>query len=112
LIAQGVPVQYVIPSEGSQIWEDDWAIAADAPNPELAHTFLNFVLRPEVAAQEARYTRYATGNRSALELLDEEMRNDPSTYPPQELLAKLESGMPIDTEGQKRRAELWKEIRA
>ena len=112
LIAQGVPVQYVIPSEGSQIWEDDWAIAAEAPNPELAHTFLTFVLRPEVAAQEARYTRYATGNRSALELLDEEMRNDPSTYPPQELLAKLESGMPIDTEGQKRRAELWKEIRA
>ena len=112
LIAQDIPIKYVVPSEGSQIWEDDWAIAADAPNLELAHAFLNFVLRPEVAAQEARYTRYATGNRNALALLDEEMRNDPSTYPPQELLTKLESGMPIDAEGQKRRAELWKEIRA
>jgi len=112
LIAQDIPIKYVVPSEGSQIWEDDWAIAADAPNLELAHAFLNFVLRPEVAAQEARYTRYATGNRNALALLDEEMRNDPSTYPPQELLTKLESGMPIDADGQKRRAELWKEIRA
>jgi spermidine/putrescine-binding protein len=112
LLAQNIPVRYVIPSEGSQIWEDDWSIAADAPNPDLAHAFLNYVLRPEVAAQEARYTRYATGNHSGMALLDEEMRNDPSTYPPQELLTKLEPGMPIDAEGQKRRAELWMEIRA
>jgi spermidine/putrescine transport system substrate-binding protein len=111
LIRQDVPIRYVIPSEGSQIWEDDWAIAAGAPNPELAHAFLNYVLRPEIAAQEAGYTRYAAGNRSAMALLHEEMRNDPSTYPPQELLAKLESGMPIDTEGQERRAALWKELR-
>jgi spermidine/putrescine transport system substrate-binding protein len=110
LIAQGVPLRYVIPNEGSQIWEDDWAIAVDAPNPDLAHAFLNFVLRPDIAAQEARYTRYATGNRSAWKLLDGTMQNDPSTYPSQELLAKLEAGMPIDAEGQKRRDELWKEV--
>jgi spermidine/putrescine transport system substrate-binding protein len=111
LIAQGIPIRYIVPSEGSQIWEDDWAIAADAPHPDLAHAFLNFVLRPDIAAQEARYTRYATGNHSAWALLDEDMRNDLSTYPPQELLAKLESGMPIDADGQKRRDELWKEVR-
>jgi spermidine/putrescine-binding protein len=111
LIAQGIPIRYVVPSEGSQIWEDDWAIAADTSNPELAHMFLNFVMRSEVAAQEARYTRYATGNHSAWSLLDEEMRNDPSTYPPQELMAKLETGMPIDAEGQKRRDDLWNEVR-
>ena len=112
LIAQGVPIKYVVPSEGSQIWEDDWAVAAEAPNLEGAHLFLNFVLRPEVAAQEARFTRYATGNRSALALLDDEMRNDPATYPPEEVLGKLEGGMPIDDKGQKRRADLWNEIRA
>ena len=111
LIAQGVPIRYVVPSEGSQIWEDDWVIAADTSNPELAHVFLNFVLRPEVAAQEAHYTRYATGNHSAKALLDKEMQNDPATYPPQELLVNLESGMPIDGEGQKRRNELWNEVR-
>jgi putrescine transport system substrate-binding protein len=111
LIAEGVPARYVVPSEGSQIWEDDWAIAADAPNPELAHAFLDYVLRPEVAAQEARYTRYATGNHSAMALLDDEMRSDPSTYPPLELLAKLEPGMLIDHEGRRRREELWEELR-
>ena len=111
LIAQGLPVKYVVPIEGSQIWEDDWAIAADSPNPELAHAFLNFVLRPEIAAQEARYTRYATGNRDAIELLDDEMHNDPSTYPPEAILQKLEAGMPLEADEQKRREELWNEVR-
>lgn len=111
LVAQEVPVRYVVPSEGSQVWEDDWAIAAGTPNPERAHAFLNYVLRPDVAAQEARYTHYATGNHSAKALLDEEMRNDLSTYPLPELLAKLEPGMPIDAEGQKRRGALWQEVR-
>ena len=111
LIAQGIPIRYVVPQEGSQIWEDDWAIAADAPNPELAYKFLNFVLRPDIAAQEAGYTRYATGNRSAFELLDEDMCNDPATYPPQEVLQKLEAGMPLDEAGQKRHEELWAEMK-
>jgi putrescine transport system substrate-binding protein len=112
LNAQGVPVQYVVPAEGSQIWEDDWAIAAAAPHPEAAHAFLNFVLRPEVAAQETRYTGYATGNRAALALLDERVRADPSIYPPPEVLQKLEAGMPLDPEGQRRREAVWKVVRS
>jgi len=112
LVSKNIPIQYVVPSEGSQIWEDDWAIAANSKHAELAHQFLNFVMRPEVAAQEARYTKYATGNRSALALLDEAIRNDASTYPPQELLAKLESGMPLDEGAQKMREDLWIEIKA
>ena len=111
LISQGIPIRYVLPTEGSQIWEDDWAIAADTPHPHLAHAFLNFVLRPEIAAQEALYTRYATGNHSARALLEEKLRDDPSTYPPPELVAKLEYGMHIDTAGQNLREQLWREVR-
>ena len=112
LRAQGVPIRYVIPQEGSQIWEDDWAIASGARNVELAHEFINFVLRPEVAAQEARYTRYATGNRSARQLLDESMASDPATYPDKSVLGKLEPGLPLPPEGQRRRDELWAEFRS
>ena len=112
LKTEGVPVWYVIPSEGSQIWEDDWAIAAGAPNPSAAHAFLDFLLRPAIAAQEARYTRYATGNRDALALLDEATRGDPATYPPEELIRKLEAGAPIAADGQQRRKALWEEIRS
>ncbi len=112
LQSQGIPIQYVVPLEGSQIWEDDWAASAATSHPELAHAFLNFVLRPEIALQEARYTRYATGNHEAYLLLDEKIRQDPSTYPAREVVEKLEAGMPLDDEGQKRRDALWSEIRS
>ncbi len=111
LNAEGIPTHYVIPAEGSQIWEDDWAIAAHAPNIAAAHAFIDFALRPEIAAQEARYTRYATGNQAALTLLDDSIRGNPSTYPPKALIDKLEAGMPLDRDGQARRKALWEEIR-
>ena len=112
LVAAGIPIQYVVPFEGSQIWEDDWAIARNALRPETAHDFLNFVLRPEVAAQEARHTRYATGNQAAFALLDENLRRDPATYPSKDLMDKLERGLPFDSVGAERRTNLWKEIRS
>jgi len=112
LAALGLPIQYIVPTEGSQIWEDDWAIAVNAPHPDAAYTFLNFLHRPEIAAQEARYTRYATGNRSAFDLLDESIRTDPSTYPPAAVLQKLEAGLPITPDGNHRREALWKELKS
>ncbi len=111
LNAEGIPTHYVIPEEGSQLWEDDWAIAAGSPNIAAAHAFIDFLLRPEIAAQEARYTRYATGNRAALALLDETIRGNLSTYPPQSLIDRLEPGMPLDAAAQARRKALWDEIR-
>ncbi|MGE5072436.1 MAG: ABC transporter substrate-binding protein [Anaerolineae bacterium] len=112
LTAQGVPVYYVIPREGSQIWEDDWAIAAASENLTTAHRFINFLLRPDIAAQEARYTRYATANRSAYAVLDSKLRNDPAVYPPQEIIEKLEPGMPLDEATQELRTRIWAEVRA
>jgi len=111
LKAVGVPVRYVVPAEGSQVWEDDWAIARAAPHPEAAYAFLNFMLDPKVAAAEARYTRYATGNRQALKLLEAGLREDPATYPLPGVLANLEAGLPLDAAGAKRRGALWTAIR-
>jgi spermidine/putrescine transport system substrate-binding protein len=111
LKAAGIPIHYVVPEEGSQIWEDDWAIAAGAPNLDLAYAFLEYVLDPAIAAQEARYTGYATGNHVAFDLLPAEVKNDPSTYPAAGVLGKLESGMPLGAEGDQRRAALWEAVR-
>jgi hypothetical protein len=44
-------------------------------------------------------------------LLDEELQNDPATYPAQQLQVKFESGLPLDAEGQRRRDTLWTDIR-
>ncbi|HEV7276022.1 MAG TPA: polyamine ABC transporter substrate-binding protein [Devosiaceae bacterium] len=86
---QGVEVEYVIPEEGALKWFDLFAIPADAPNVDNAHAFINFMLRPEIAAANTNYVYYASGNLSALELIDDEVKNDPAIYPTPEVSAKL-----------------------
>ena len=86
---QGVVIEYKVPQEGTFIWFDMYAIPADAPHPRNAHAFINFMMKPEVAAANSNYVNYATGNAASLELLDEGVRDDPGVYPPPEIVAKL-----------------------
>ena len=85
----GVEVAYVIPKEGALKWFDLFAIPADAPHPDNAHKFIDFMLRPDIAAANTNYVFYASGNKAALDLVDPEVKNDPAIYPPAEVNAKL-----------------------
>lgn len=93
----GQEISYVIPKEGSIIWFDSYLIPKDAPHPGNAHTFINYMLRPEVIAAVTNFTNYANGNMKATELVDESVRNDPGVYPPPEVRAKLAPDL-MDTE--------------
>jgi spermidine/putrescine transport system permease protein len=82
---------YVIPREGSQMFIDSLAIPAGAPHPELAHAFIDFTLEAEVAAEICRTMRYSTPNRAAIPLLPESIRRSPAIFPPDDVLARLET---------------------
>jgi putrescine transport system substrate-binding protein len=86
---QGVEVAYSVPKEGTIVWFDMYAIPADAPHPNNAHAFINFMMKPEIAAANSNFVNYATGNAASLPLVDESVRNDPGVYPPPEVKAKL-----------------------
>jgi putrescine transport system substrate-binding protein len=88
-VGQGVEVAFSVPKEGTIIWFDMYAIPADAPHPNNAHAFINFMMKPEVAAANSNFVNYATGNAASLALVDESVRNDPGVYPPAEVKAKL-----------------------
>lgn len=85
----GVEVAYAVPSEGAVVWTDVMVIPADAPHPEAAHQFINFLLQPDVIAPITNYVAYANANAAATELIDEEIRNDAGIYPPQETRENL-----------------------
>jgi spermidine/putrescine transport system substrate-binding protein len=82
---------YVIPEEGANFWVDNLVIPAGAPNPELAHVFLDYMMDPQVAADVANYTAYGSPNRAAIEagLIDAELLADPGIYPGPETEARL-----------------------
>lgn len=86
---RGVTVAYRIPREGSVIWTDVMAIPRDAPNPEAAHAFIAWLLKPEVIAAVSNEVFYANANLAATALLDKAVREDPTIYPPSEIKAKL-----------------------
>ncbi|HTI66882.1 MAG TPA: polyamine ABC transporter substrate-binding protein [Caulobacteraceae bacterium] len=86
---KGVEIAYAIPKEGAQVWFDVFAIPADAPHPQAAYAFLNYMLRPEVIARASNAVRYANANAAATPLVDPAVRNDPNIYPTPEVFARL-----------------------
>ncbi|MCE2462010.1 MAG: polyamine ABC transporter substrate-binding protein [Pseudomonadales bacterium] len=78
---QGVEIAYTIPEEGAVIWFDNLAIPSDAPHPENAHLFLDYMMEAEVAAAISNYVFYANANGASLPYVDDEVKSDPSIYP-------------------------------
>ena len=89
-MAEDPDTYYFIPKEGSQIWMDNLAICAKAPNRIVAEKFLNFILIPEIGARLADYNLYATPNLAAREHVRPENLHNPVIYPPPEVMARLE----------------------
>jgi len=85
---EGEPWHYVVPKEGTLLWVDCLSVPAHAPNKDLAYRFLNFINTPEIAALNANQLRVATPNAAARALLPDAIRQDPSIYPPDEVLAR------------------------
>ena len=94
-------VGYVLPKEGAFVWIDFMTIPARAREIELAHAWINFVLEPEVAAKNVRYTYYPSPlRREMLEgLVEGELLENPAIYPPKE--AKLIHTSPLSEEALK-----------
>ena len=107
----GVEVAYVIPQEGAPIWFDTLAIPADARNPENAHLFINYLLRPEVIAEITDYVAYANPNPASLELLDEEIRDDPNIFPPPEVMSRLYGLKTLPREVDRVYTRTWTRVR-
>jgi len=105
-------VSYVMPREGAQLWFDMIAIPRDAPNPDAAHAFINFILQPDVMAGITRQVRYPNAVPASRALLPAEIQNDLSVFPPAEALARsFVAGTPAQA-GERARARLWARFKA
>lgn len=87
--AKGVNIKYHIPKEGAVMFFDMLAIPKDAKHPLNAHLFINFLMRPDIAAKNSSFVNYANSNAASYPLVTEEVRNDTSIYPTAEVKTKL-----------------------
>jgi spermidine/putrescine transport system substrate-binding protein len=107
-------IGYVIPKEGSVIRSYNLCVPqATAQDPVRFYTallWIDFLLRPDVAAQNVQFVHQASPNAAAAALLPVEILTDPAIYPPEEVLQRLEWRLPAG-EMQRLYERAWTEIK-
>jgi putrescine transport system substrate-binding protein len=86
---KGIEIKYVVPKEGSILWFDMLAIPKDAPDPDSAYAYMNYIMTPQVIADISNFKRYANANAASQSLVLPSVKDDPGIYPPPEQRAKL-----------------------
>jgi len=100
-------VSYVLPQEGAILWGDSLMIAANTPNLKDSEKFIDFLLRPEVAAKISNQTYYASTNEEAVRYVDTEILLDPAVYPLPDDLKKAQLLLPLSPQGQELFDRMW-----
>ena len=108
----GVEIEYYAPKEGALMWFDNMAIPVDAPNPEAAHKFLNFIMDAQNMAAASNYVYYANGNKASQEFLVEDVIGDSAIYPDAATLENLYTTSPYAPKVQRVVTRLWTKVKS
>jgi len=105
----GVVLDFFLPpgQGAARLWVDSWAIPADAENIENALLFLDYVSRPEVGAADSNYTWYATANKTAISLIDEEVISSPAAFPPPDQVALMYTAVSLPPKIERLLTRTW-----
>jgi putrescine transport system substrate-binding protein len=106
-----VQLAYTVPSEGTVLWFDSMLIPADAPHPDNAHLFLNYLMRPEVIAAASNLTGYANANTASIPYLDARIAENPASYPPMEDRVGWKTGWIYGPKQERLRTRAWSRIK-
>ncbi len=110
--ARNLNIRYVLPTEGSIQWGDNFVIPATSSRKYIAEVFINFLLRPEISAQIVNEQHFATANEAAYPLIKPEILNDPVIFPPIEDIQRAEVIMPLGPAGRALHQRIWERYRA
>lgn len=108
----GVEIEYHIPKEGALMWFDMMAIPSDAPNPEGALKFINFMMDANNMAAASNYVYYANGNKASQEFLNEDVIGDTAIYPDEATLSNLYTTTPWDPKVNRFVTRLWTKVKS
>ena len=107
----GIDIAYVVPKEGALMWFDAFAIPKDAAHPTEALAFIDFMLRPAVAAANTNFVSYASGNLAAKTFVKPEILSNPGIYPDEATMQRLSINTAWDDRTQRFVTRLWTRVR-
>jgi putrescine transport system substrate-binding protein len=106
-----IDLGFTIPLEGAIDWYDVMYIPADAPHPDNAYRFIDFMLRPDVIARASNYIGYANANRSATPLVDPALTGNPAIYPDAQTMQRLQPSVVLPPKLERRRSRTWTKVK-
>jgi putrescine transport system substrate-binding protein len=106
-----VNIDYVLPKEGAHMWFDSMAIPKDAPHVAEAHAFIDFLLRPEVAAKNSHAVSYANGNLASQKFVDKGILENRAIYPDTATMEKLFVSTPYSQQVQRVVTRVWTRVK-
>jgi putrescine transport system substrate-binding protein len=107
----GVEIGYAIPKEGAQMWFDNIAIPKDAAHVAEAYAFIDYLLKPEVAAKNSNLVSYANGNLASQKFIDKAVLDDKSVYPDDATMKGLYIVGARDQKAQRAINRLWTKVK-
>lgn len=90
-VKENPDIDFFVPEEGASIASDDFVILAGTDRRELAHAFINHLLKPEMAALNMTEVLYYMPNPKALDMLDSRLKNNQAFSVPENTVAKCET---------------------
>ena len=108
---KGIDIKYSQPKEGSILWFDMLAIPKDAPNPDSAYAFMNYMMTPQVIANVSNFKRYADANAAAQPLVLPAVKNDPGIYPTPEQRKQLSVQLSDSPEQTRAITRVWQKFK-
>jgi putrescine transport system substrate-binding protein len=108
----GVKIDFRVPREGAQFSIDMLGIPKDAPHPDNALAFINYILRPEVIAAISDAVSYPNPNLAATALVRPEIRDDPAIYPPDAVKQLFYVDLPAPRDYERARTRAWNQVKA
>jgi len=109
--AKGIDIKYSIPKEGTILWFDMLAIPKDAPDPDSAYAYLNYIMTPQVIADISNFKRYANANAASQPLVLPDVKADPAIYPSEDERKRLSVQL-ADSAAQTRAiTRVWQEFK-
>jgi len=104
-------IGYVMPKEGGTIWVDNVCIPKGAPNPDLAHKFIDYLLRPDVSAAISNEVKYANPNEAAQKLILKEVLENRAANPSEDELRRCSLFKELDPETKKKLDDAWAQVK-
>jgi len=110
----GVVLDFFLPSGqgAANLWIDGWVIPADAKNIENAHLFLDYMMRPDVAAADSNYSWYATANIDAVDMIDDAVISSPAAFPTPDQVQQMYTLAVVPPKIERARTRAWTNFKA